>query len=154
DPERRVVVWSVPKPDGGARAPAGGARRTLARAAAAKDAAPAIEFSLKGARRVTLDNGLTLLLYENRRLPIVVTEAAVHRVRMLEPEDKPGVATLMGRLLDEGTEKHTGQQIAEQIEDVGGVLSLSGAGGSVQVLAQDRSLGLGLLFECLTQPAF
>ena len=34
------------------------------------------------------------------------------------------------------------------IEDVGGLLDLHSAGGSVRVLAPDRTLGLDLLFDC------
>ena len=33
-------------------------------------------------------------------------------------------------------------------------MDLSSAGGTVKVLSPNRSLGLGLLLECLTQPAF
>jgi zinc protease len=40
------------------------------------------------------------------------------------------------------------------IESVGGSLELSSSGGTVKVLSPNRSLGLGLLLECLTQPAF
>jgi zinc protease len=154
DPEKRVVVWSLP--DGrSARRERGapGVSRSVFRALHS-EAAGSAEFSLKEARRVVLPNGLTLLLMENHRLPIVVAQAAVKWVPLLEPEDKAGVATLMGSLLDEGTTRHTVREIAEAIEDVGGVLSLSSTGGSVRVLTPDRSLGLGLLFECLSQANF
>jgi zinc protease len=57
-------------------------------------------------------------------------------------------------LLQEGTTKHSGPEIADLIEGVGGALELSSAGGTVKVLSPNRSLGLGLLLECLTQPAF
>jgi zinc protease len=60
----------------------------------------------------------------------------------------------MGSLLDEGTAKHSGPEIAGMIESVGGSLSLSSSGGSVKVLAPQRDLGLSLLFECLTQANF
>ena len=40
------------------------------------------------------------------------------------------------------------------IEDVGGQLTLTSGGGSVRVLSPQRHLGLGLLFECLAEPAF
>ena len=79
-------------------------------------------FSLKNVKRVKLPNGLTLLLAENRRLPIIVASAAVRDVHFYEPEDKVGLASLTGSLLDEGTAKHKGPQIAELIEDVGGQL--------------------------------
>ncbi len=40
------------------------------------------------------------------------------------------------------------------IENVGGSLDLTSTGGSVQVLSPDRGLGLKLLLECLSRPAF
>jgi zinc protease len=172
-PETRVVVWSVP---GRTSAVPGGlgsmhfaasstgaqdiralnhcCRGPESKLAGKPDTESSQGESLKDARRIILDNGLTLLLRENHRLPIFVAAALVRHARLLEPEDKAGVATLTGSLLDEGTTRHTGQEIAELIEDVGGALSLSSSGGSVQTLATDRSLGLGLLFECLAQANF
>jgi zinc protease len=152
DPEQRVVVWSVPQKRGqgpGSR----GQGRSPARSAS-EGPGPAGDFSLTSAQRVVLPNGLTLLLFENHRLPIIVAGAQVRYARLLEPADKAGVATLTGWLLDEGTAKHTGTQIAEMIEDVGGTLTVGSSGGSVSVLAPYRSLALGLLFECLSQPNF
>jgi zinc protease len=111
-------------------------------------------FSLKDARRVELPNGLVLLLLENHRLPIVVAGAAVRWTSLLEPPDKAGVAALTASLLDEGTTRHTGPEIAELIENVGGSLSFSENGAALKVLSPDRSLGLGLLFECLSEANF
>src|SRR5205823_424894 len=70
------------------------------------------------------------------------------------PENKAGVASLIGSMLQEGSKEHSGPQIAETIEDVGGVLSMTGSGGSVKVLSPDRKRGLGLLFECLSRSEF
>jgi zinc protease len=157
DPEQRVVVWSIPgqgeKDKAGGRQGSsrqGGVRRLPGRAA---DAGPG-QFSLENTKRVMLPNGLTLLLFENRRLPIVVADASVKWASLLEPEQKAGMAALVGMLLDEGTSQHSGQQIAELIEDVGGSLTVSSSGVSVKVLSPDRSLGLSLLFECLSQASF
>jgi zinc protease len=179
DPQKRVVVWSVPKDEKEKSASAGlsgtttqslvesagrgGSGGSRARASAAFRSAPrdstsagggAGEFSLKDTKRFVLPNGLTLLLRENHRLPIVVADAHIAHVALREPDDKAGLAALMGELLDEGTAKHSGPEIAEMIENVGGALSLSSSGGSVKVLAKDRQLGLQLLVECLTQPNF
>jgi zinc protease len=159
DPQKRVVVWSVPEAKKDDKAGGGGERGAAPRLrtsfqAAQPAAAGGTPFSLKSAQRVELPNGLVLLLFENRRLPIVVADVHTANVRLLEPEDKQGVATLVGRLLDEGTEKHTGPEIAELIENVGGALSMGFGGSSVKVLSADRKLGLSLLFECLTQPTF
>jgi zinc protease len=155
-PDQRVVVWSLPKKEGtGARAPFGrGSPTRAARRAAADGAAATKEFTLKDTKRVELPNGLTLLLRENRRLPIVVGEAYVKHVSLLEPADKAGVAALVSNMLREGTKQHTGPQLSAMIEDVGGLLSISSAGGTVKVLSPDRKLGLGLLLECLSQANF
>ncbi len=151
DPQKRVAVWSVPGEGPSGRRKAGG----LPRRADKPDVAPGGDTDwLKGAERVVLPNGLTLLLKENRRLPIVVADASVRDVRLHEPADRSGIATLTGRMLSEGTTRHTGPQIAEMIENVGGSLALGGSGGSVKVLSPDRHLGLSLLFECLSEANF
>ncbi len=146
---KSAVVWSLPvdaKAGAGGEKPMGEAKRQAA------GATPS--FTLTDAKRTVLPNGLTLITLENRRLPIVVATASVNDVRLREPAAKAGVAALMGEMLEEGTAKHTGEQISTAIEDTGGSLSLSSSGGSVKVLTPDADLGLGLLIECLTQPSF
>jgi zinc protease len=147
--QQRVVVWSVPEERAGLGGRLGASQPPQRHQSQDQGA-----FSLKDTRRVVLPNGLTLLLLENHRLPIVVADVAVKDVALLEPGDRAGVATLTGSLLDEGTTRHTGQQIAELIENVGGALSMSSSGGALKVLTPDRHLGLQLLFECLTQATF
>jgi zinc protease len=152
-PDTRVVVWSIPGKDkaGGNEKAAPPDKRKANRAAAADSAGT---FSLKDAKRVELDNGLVLLLFENHRVPVVFAEATVQNVHLHEPDDKLGVAALTGYLLDEGTTEHKGPEIAELIEDVGGSLSVGANGGSVKVLTGDRKLGLSLLFECVMKSNF
>jgi zinc protease len=167
DPQKRVVVWSVPKEMRGAWRVERGAwlageplathhlpRITRHDRDSAATSSGAAEFSLKDTRRVVLPNGLIVLLWENHRLPVFVASAHVGQVSLREPADKAGLAALMGSLLDEGTTKHKGPEIAEMIENVGGSLSLGSSGGSVKVLAKDRELGLDLLIECMTKPNF
>lgn len=172
DPKQRVVVWSeskaAPAGEGGGQSLAPGVSPATA-AASIKGLPPLARhyrsgrqaggsgpgnFSLQDSRRFTLPNGLTLVLLENRRLPIIAAQASVRNISLHEPADKAGVATLTGYLLDEGTKKHKGSEIAEMIENVGGYLTVSSSGVGVKVLSPDRELGLGLLFECLSQPNF
>ncbi len=163
DPEKRVVVFSAPK--GEARGASWGRFVTCLNETAGYKPAPrrsarrgpavgGADFPLKDVKHVELPNGLKLLLYEDHRLPIITAEAQLRTVNVYEPDDKLGVAALTGMLLQEGTTKHTGPEIADLIEGVGGSLDLSSAGGTVKVLTPSRSLGLGLLVECLTEPAF
>ncbi|HZU37490.1 MAG TPA: pitrilysin family protein, partial [Gemmataceae bacterium] len=160
DPQKRVVIWSIPPAQGASGVLRGDERaanpqrthnRLLSRGS---DGSTVRGFSLKKVKRVVLPNGLTLLLFEDHRLPIFVAETYVKGVRLLEPVNKSGLATLTGRLLDEGTDRHSGPKIAELIEDVGGNLGFGASGGSVRTLSPDRHLGLELLFECLSRPAF
>ena len=148
-----VIVWTIPEDEKktGATAPKepAPAKSRMNRAEAGGGT-----FSLKDAKRVVLKNGMTLVLLENHRLPIVVATASVAEVRLQELPAQNGIATLMGDMLEEGTAKHTAEQISTLIEDTGGTLSLSSAGGSVKVLSSDAKLGLGLLFECLMGPTF
>ncbi len=162
--KQAVVVWSVPKEEKPGGAPADSPtkkpnRSPLFRSAShglnsAVEGAGTGGFTLTAAKRVVLPNGLTVILLEDHRLPIVVADVELSEVSLREPAEKAGVAALMGSLLDEGTDKHTGKQIAAAIENTGGTLSMSSSGGSLKVLTPDTDLGLGLLFECLTRPTF
>lgn len=161
DPEKRVVIWSLPeekKDDAKGGASRGGRSSSNGKQRHAQRPAPAPKggeiFPMNKVKKEVLDNGLTLLMYENRRLPIFVGDATVRYVKLHEPKEKAGLAALMGRLLDEGTSKHKSEEIAEMIEDVGGSLSLGSGGGSVKVLSPDTKLGLQLLFECMQDPVF
>jgi zinc protease len=156
---QRVVVWSVPpkgKEVGRIFNSSRPERGRFAKSSHASRAADKVGggFDLKRTKRVVLPNGLVLLLFENRRLPLVEAHALVRDLAFYEPADKSGVLALTGAMLEEGTRKRSGQQVAEAIEDVGGVLSMGGSSNSVRVLSTDRKLGLELLLECLTQPSF
>lgn len=157
--ESAVIVWSVPEDEKKTHLPSRQSISRSSRFAAknvfARDAKSGTGgVSLQGAKRYELENGLKLLLLENRRLPIVVARAFVADVRLLEPANQSGVATLVGEMLEEGTVKHSGAEIATLMEDRGGTLSMNASGGSCKVLTPDTDLGLGLLIECLTQPTF
>lgn len=154
--EKPVVVWSVPKEEKKAllQQPRATTRQLARQNGPGSSGGPIGALSLKNAQKIMLPNGLTLLLMQNPRLPIVVASASLREVRRYEPADKSGLAQLMGSLFEEGTAKRTGPQISEAIEDVGGSLSFTGQGGSVKVMKDNASLGLELLFDSLLNPSF
>jgi zinc protease len=160
--KQACIVWSVPKDgaEGGAGKPElkKSNRRQLSTSAlrVASSAFPegGGNFTLTAAKRVVLPNGLIVVILEDHRLPIVVASVDVADVMLREPAERAGVATLTGDLLEEGTDQHTGKQIAALIEDTGGSMSLGAGGGALKVLAPDTDLGLSLLFECLIRPSF
>jgi zinc protease len=108
--------------------------------------------------RVDLPNGLVLLLSENHSTPSFAIKAVVHAGSRFEPDDKAGLASLVGELLDEGTVTRTSQQIAETVESVGGKIATYGeyqSSGAIAVfLSKDMSLGLDIVSDVLTNASF
>jgi zinc protease len=125
---------------------------TLLLSAAAPAAAAPI------AHREVLPNGIVLLVAERPGVPIVAVRVFTRAGASFEPRDRAGLANLTGALLTRGTAKHTGPQIDEAIEFVGGSLE-AGAGrdgltASLSVLKRDIGLGLDLLAEVVLSPTF
>ena len=106
----------------------------------------------------TLKNELTVLLVENRSLPTVSIMASVLAGARYDPEAKAGLAIMVSRLLDEGTENRTSLEIADAIESVGGAIDTDGSferiAASAGVLNKDIDLGLELLADLLIRPVF
>ena len=110
------------------------------------------------AHREVLPNGIVLLVAERPAVPIVAVRVFTRAGAVLEPEDRTGLANLMGGLLTRGTARRTGPELDAAIEFVGGSLE-SGAGRdglyvSLAVLRKDLGLGLDLMSEVLLSPVF
>ncbi len=69
--------------------------------------------------RRTLANGVGLLVYDIPGQYVVSVRAVVPFPLSEEPRDVEGVATLMARLLDEGTAEHSSEEFAELLERKG-----------------------------------
>src|SRR3954470_10836676 len=109
-------------------------------------------------RSETLPNGLKVLMVENSSVPAVSLNASVMAGARYDPEEKAGLALMVSRLLDEGTENRTSLAIAEAIESVGGSIDADGSFErivvSAGVLNKDLDLGLELLADLLMRPIF
>ena len=105
-----------------------------------------------------LANGLKVLLVENPSIPTVSMNGSVFAGARYDPEEKAGLAIMVSRLLDEGTESKTSLEIAEAIESVGGAIETDGSFErivvSAGVLKKDIDLGLALLSDLLMHPTF
>jgi zinc protease len=108
--------------------------------------------------RVELPNGLVLLLSENHSVPSVSINAIVRAGSRYEADDKAGLASLVGELLDAGTATRSSKQIAETVEATGGQLASFGdyqaSGVVVILLSEDAPLGLEVASDMLINPAF
>jgi zinc protease len=105
-----------------------------------------------------LNNGLKVLLVENPSLPTVSMTGSVMVGARYDPESKAGLAIMVSRLLDEGTENRTSLEIADAIEFVGGAIETDGSFeriiANAGVLNKDVDLGLELLSDLLIRPIF
>jgi len=108
--------------------------------------------------RFELPNGLVVLLSENHSIPSVSINAIVSAGSRFEPDEKAGLASLVGELLDAGTTSRTSQQIAETVEAAGGHLATFGdyqsSGVVVTLLSKDLGLGLDVASDLLMNSMF
>ena len=103
-------------------------------------------------RRMVLDNGLRLIFERRPGTGVVALELWADAGLLREA--KPGLACLTGRLLEEGTTTRTAQELAQEIEDVGGSLEVGSTGCSLRVCCEDLALALELLADVTIRPAF
>jgi len=108
--------------------------------------------------KFTTDNGMTVLVLEQPFLPIVEIHALIKTGSAQDPPAKAGLANLTASLLDEGTTTRSSKQLAEQIDFVGGSLSVKAGEdfttASARILKKDVDLGFTLLADILLRPAF
>lgn len=111
------------------------------------------------ARTVALKNGVPVHVIENPGLPLVTVQVVMAVGRAANPKGKAGLHALTASMLDEGTKKRTGAQLAEALGEQGATLSVSGGGDNSMVVL--NALGgdalepaLDLLAEVLLSPRF
>ena len=116
------------------------------------------KINLPAVTRVTWPNGTRVVLMEYRRAPAFTVTAQFPGGGSLDPSGKAGVASLTSELLRKGTRKRTAQQIAEEIDFLGGTLG-GGADDdrlsvSLSVLSKDVEPGLNLFADVIRNPTF
>src|SRR5215468_3860566 len=109
-------------------------------------------------QKFELSNGLRLLVREDHRLPLVGMGAVFRGGLLAENPEDNGVTRLMAKVLLKGTKTRTAEQIANELESVGGSIS-SDAGNnsfsvSVDVMRPDVKLGVDLLSDVLLNATF
>jgi zinc protease len=108
--------------------------------------------------RFELDNGITVLVYENRASESVVVDGLVRAGALAEDREIAGLADFTAEMLMRGTEKRSFDEIFEEIEAVGASVDF-GAGRHVSdfsatCLAEDLDLILDILSDSLLHPTF
>lgn len=109
-------------------------------------------------QKFELGNGLRLLVREDPRLPLVSAVAVFKAGLLAETPEDNGITRLFSKTLLKGTKNRTAEQIADEIEAVGGGIG-SDAGNnstsvSVRVMKPDLKTGLEILADVLINPIF
>lgn len=108
--------------------------------------------------RHLLDNGIEVLLYNRPGQHITSTRVLVPAPIAVEPREVEGVAAMVARTMDEGTLRHSADEMAELFE-VNGIAYGAGYGArgltvETESTAAKAAQGWALLTECLQEPAF
>ena len=106
----------------------------------------------------TLPNGMQVIAVLHHEQPAVSMRLLVRTGSVQDPPGKVGVASLAAALLDQGTTTKSAEQIADEIDFIGGALG-TGSGSDltfVNVIVMKDSFGLGmnLLSDVVRTPAF
>ncbi len=108
-----------------------------------------------------LANGLTVLILEDHRLPIVLAELRLRGAGALfEPRALPGLASATAQMLREGTNKQTSRQIAENLDRLGtSTRAVSDFGSTETVftasgLSENFDAWFALALDVLLHPSF
>lgn len=108
--------------------------------------------------RETLPNGITVLARSNFNSPSITVSGYLWAGALAETDDKLGLADFVASSLMRGSEKHTFDQLYDELESVGATLGFDSGthttsfGG--RALAEDLPLLLDLLSESLCAPVF
>jgi zinc protease len=106
----------------------------------------------------TLANGMQVVTVLHHEQPAVTMRLLVRAGGANDPDKKRGVATLVSSLLDQGTATRNAQQIADQIDSIGGVLG-TGSGDdftsvSTIVMKDSFNVAMDLMADIVRNPAF
>src|SRR6185436_2579567 len=85
-------------------------------------------------RETTLSNGLSLVVVEDSRLPLVSYRLAFRVGGAFDPPALPGLTDLLAGLLPEGTTSRTSKEIADGVARMGASLS-AGANSDYTIVA-------------------
>ena len=119
---------------------------------------PARPMQLAAPASVTLPNGLTLILNQRPGVPVVAANLVFKTGSDANPVSKPGLASFVAAMLDEGTATRNALQIADEVAHLGASLttgsSMDATTISTRALAKNFPAALDLLADVTLRPVF
>src|SRR4030095_9944260 len=124
----------------------------------APPALPPRPIVIPSTHETVLANGLTIVVVEDKRLPLVSYRLSFRVGGAYDPPTLPGLTDLLAGLLPEGTDSKTSRQIADEVARIGASLS-AGANSDYTIVApsalsQFSDQILALMAEVVLQPSF
>ncbi|MDR0532569.1 MAG: insulinase family protein [Verrucomicrobiales bacterium] len=105
-----------------------------------------------------LQDGAILVMKQDAKVPLVTVRAILNGGLLTENAANNGIGSLTIRLLNKGTKTRTAEQIANQVEDLGGSFAANSGNNSmsisIEVLQDDVDKAVELLSDILLNPAF
>jgi zinc protease len=121
-------------------------------------AGKAMSLKLPPMQRITLTNGLKVVLAERHEAPVVNLQMMVDSGYAADSAALPGVASLTLRMLEEGTATRKSLEIGEELERLGATfgasINLDGAFVGMNALKATLPQALGLYADLVRNPAF
>jgi zinc protease len=119
---------------------------------------PTRALKLPHAFETTVVNGLTVVMIEDKRLPLVSFRLALRTGDAHDPKDLPGLMDMLTGLLTEGTESRTSREIADEVARLGATLQ-AGANSDYTTIAASSLTSfqeeiLELMADVVLRPVF
>jgi zinc protease len=115
-------------------------------------------YKLPPVTEMKLPNGLTVMMAEDPRFPLVSIRLVFLAGNKRDPKDIPGLAASTAAMLMQGTSKRTYQQIAEELDALGGSLTANTGADALtiegSVLAENTARMLDLVSDVARNPVF
>jgi zinc protease len=119
---------------------------------------PSRPITIPAAHETVLANGLTVVVVEDRRLPLVSYRLAFRVGGAFDPPGLPGLTDLLAGLLPEGTESRSSREIADEVARMGASIS-AGANSDYTIVAASALATfndqiLEMMAEIVLHPSF
>ncbi|MBL0911271.1 MAG: insulinase family protein [Bacteroidia bacterium] len=119
----------------------------------APQAGPARELKMTTPQSFKLDNGLTVIVAENHKLPQVRVDLYLDYTPVTEG-NKAGITSMVGELMRAGTASYSKEKLDEAIDFMGADLYASSRGGGFSTLKKHLDKTMGLFSEVILKPTF
>ena len=120
----------------------------------APDALAPVPFNITQPFTRTLSNGLKLVVFDDKRLPLVSYRLAFLAGDAVEPADSTGVISAMASMLTEGSINYSSRELAEKIERLGASVAASSSEDFIVVSASSLSIYSSEILQLISEIVF